>query len=51
MTVCCRLVGDFNRSCTYLAPSINATQEIYGNNSIELANELHKYAEVLVNAR
>ena len=26
------------------------TEAIYGHSSIELANELHKYAEILVNA-
>jgi hypothetical protein len=43
--------GDFSSSCKHLAESVSATEVIYGPTSIELANELVKYAEVCANAR
>ena len=35
----------------YLSQSVKTTETIYGPKSIELANELQKYAEVLLQSR
>jgi len=43
--------GDFASSCRHLSESVVTTEVIFGSTSIELANELVKYAEVCANSR
>ena len=43
---CCSLSGDCASAANHLSTSVSATEVIYGASSIELANELVKYAEV-----
>ncbi|XP_023931505.1 SET and MYND domain-containing protein 4 [Lingula anatina] len=43
--------GKFLEASKYLTRSVESTEVLYGVNSIELANELQKYAEVLYNAK
>ena len=40
------MAGDYVSAASYLSASVSATEVIYGASSIELANELLKYAEV-----
>lgn len=47
---CFCAIGDFRSACEVLSPAVDAIREIYGENSIELANELQKMSDVLVNA-
>lgn len=47
---CLAALGDFRAACGVLKPAVDAIREIYGENSIELANELQKLSDVLVNA-
>lgn len=47
---CLSLLGDFRSACKVLRPALEAIQEIYGANSIELGNELQKMSDILVNA-
>ncbi|XP_077494043.1 protein-lysine N-methyltransferase SMYD4-like [Amblyomma americanum] len=47
---CFCAIGDFRSACDVLRPAVDAIREIYGENSIELANELQKLSDVLVNA-
>ncbi|XP_021368116.1 SET and MYND domain-containing protein 4-like [Mizuhopecten yessoensis] len=47
---CYAIMGDFEKSCQYLTESVNSVKTVYGDSSIEYANELQKYAEVLVSA-
>jgi len=42
------LSGDCVSASKHLSASVSATEAIYGASSIELANELMKYAEVCV---
>ena len=44
------LSGDFTSAHKFLSLSIKTTEFIYGSQSIELANELQKYAEICVHA-
>ncbi|XP_069133259.1 SET and MYND domain-containing protein 4-like [Argopecten irradians] len=47
---CYAIKGDFKNSCQYLKESVSSIKTVYGDSSIEYANELQKYAEVLVSA-
>lgn len=47
---CFCAIGDFRSACDVLRPAVQAIRQIYGENSIELANELQKLSDVLVNA-
>ncbi|XP_033753100.1 SET and MYND domain-containing protein 4-like [Pecten maximus] len=47
---CYAIIGDFKKSVRYLKESVSSIQTVYGDSSIEYANELQKYAEVLVSA-
>ncbi|XP_060070783.1 SET and MYND domain-containing protein 4-like [Ylistrum balloti] len=47
---CYAVTGDFEKSCRYLKESVSSIKTVYGALSIEYANELQKYAEVLVSA-
>jgi len=42
----CHVSGDCVSAATHLSASVSATEAIYGESSIELANELMKYSEV-----
>ena len=44
------MTGDCVSATIHLSSSLSATEAIYGASSIELANELMKYAEVCVAA-
>ena len=49
--LCFGFPGDFASSGRHLSESVATTEVIYGSTSIELANELVKYAEVCANSR
>ncbi len=44
-------LGEYQKACEYLDLSIATTAYVYGDKSIEQANELQKFAELLVRAR
>ena len=44
------VTGDFARAQQLLTHSVQTTEHVYGARSIELANELRKYAEVCTRA-
>ncbi|ELU01530.1 hypothetical protein CAPTEDRAFT_197951 [Capitella teleta] len=48
---CYCIKGQFTRAVPLLKDCLLCVETAFGSRSIELANELHKYAEVLVNAR
>ena len=43
------ITGNFRQAGDHLELSVETIQEIYGADSIELANELHKIAQVYFN--
>ncbi|KAL3841918.1 hypothetical protein ACJMK2_020007 [Sinanodonta woodiana] len=48
---CYAMQGHFKRSSEYLGESIKIVNKMYGESSIEVANELQKFSEVLISAR
>ncbi|KAK3592512.1 hypothetical protein CHS0354_013846 [Potamilus streckersoni] len=48
---CYAMQGHFKSSSGYLRESIKIVSKMYGESSIEVANELHKFSEVLISAR
>ncbi|XP_041367336.1 SET and MYND domain-containing protein 4-like isoform X2 [Gigantopelta aegis] len=48
---CYAMIGEFDNACQHLNRSVATTRLIHGENSIELAYELQKLAEILFNAR
>ncbi|XP_070572634.1 SET and MYND domain-containing protein 4-like [Ptychodera flava] len=48
---CFVTLGDSETACRYLKRSIATVAFIYGNNSIELAHELQKLAQIMFNSR
>ena len=49
-TVSC-FSGDLTNAAKYLKKSVETTEKIFGADSIELGNELHKLSQVLFNDR
>ena len=42
-------IGDFVRAARYCKESVNVVEGLFGSNSIELAHEMHKLAQLLFN--
>ncbi|KAL5007429.1 hypothetical protein ScPMuIL_016235 [Solemya velum] len=47
---CYAMLGKYKKSAKFLRLSVETMSVVYGEQSVELANELHKFAEVLFNA-
>ncbi|KAK3103783.1 hypothetical protein FSP39_021868 [Pinctada imbricata] len=47
---CYSITGQFEKAVKFLKPSVKSVMVTYGEQSIEYANELQKYAEILVHA-
>jgi tetratricopeptide (TPR) repeat protein len=44
------ILGNYQEAVTYLQESLQCTKFLYGPQSIEIAQEMQKYAEVLLHA-
>ena len=42
-------IGDFVRAARHCKESVNVVEGLFGSNSIELAHEMHKLAQLLFN--